>query len=250
MCIDVKNIINSSLMPRHLAIIMDGNGRWATNRFLPRKAGHLEGVKTVSKVIDDCLRCGIKYLTLFAFSSENWKRPITEVSILIEIFINVLKSETNKMIEHDICFHVIGDLAPLNKTLTNLIIDAENKTINNNKLHLTLAINYGGRWDILQAVKAMILDNVNIINDFNKINEKFFSKYLAMSWAPDPDLIIRTGGEQRISNFLIWNFAYTELYFVDKFWPEFNSNDLELAFNWYSKRKRRFGGIDDNTNNK
>ncbi|AWD32428.1 Isoprenyl transferase [Candidatus Kinetoplastibacterium sorsogonicusi] len=247
---DIKKnkIFPDKSIPKHLAIIMDGNGRWALKKSLSRHSGHLEGVHTVHKIIKDCLHYKVKYLTLFAFSSENWRRPIEEITNLITIFINVLKAEMDRITDSGICFNVIGNLSVLDINLRKLILEATNKTLNNKKLYLTLAINYGGRWDILQAIKSMLSNNKDIHKNMDIIDEKFFSNYLSMSWAPDPDLIIRTGGEQRISNFLIWNLAYTEIYFTNKFWPEFNSIDLELALNWYSTRERRFGGLNVNKN--
>ncbi len=228
-------------VPRHLAIIMDGNGRWATQRFLPRTAGHVRGVQTVRRVVEVCGRRGVRYLTLFAFSSENWRRPQEEVSLLMRLFVQTLEKEVDKLNAQGVCLHVVGDLTAFEPRLQELIRAAEARTAANDALHLTICANYGGRWDILQATRRMLQARPELANDPQAINETALAPYLSMAYAPEPDLFIRTGGEQRISNFLIWQLAYTELYFTDRYWPDFNARDIDAAFEWYRTRERRFG---------
>lgn len=228
-------------VPRHLAIIMDGNGRWATQRFLPRTAGHVRGVQTVRRVVEVCGRRGVRYLTLFAFSSENWRRPQEEVSLLMRLFVQTLEKEVDKLNAQGVCLHVVGDLTAFEPRLQELIRAAEASTAANDALHLTICANYGGRWDILQATRRMLQARPELANDPQAINETALAPYLSMAYAPEPDLFIRTGGEQRISNFLIWQLAYTELYFTDRYWPDFNARDIDAAFEWYRTRERRFG---------
>lgn len=228
-------------VPGHIAIIMDGNGRWATKRKLPRTAGHVRGVMAVRKIVEHCANSGVKYLTLFAFSSENWRRPMEEVSLLMKLFIRTLEREVNHLNKNGIRLRIVGDLSHFEPKLQQLIRQAEDKTRDNNFMVLTIAANYGGRWDILQAFKRLVAENPEAAQDPDNINEPLFAKYLAMSWAPEPDLFIRTGGESRISNFMIWQLAYTELYFTDTYWPDFNNKELDRAFEWYRGRERRFG---------
>lgn len=228
-------------VPRHLAIIMDGNGRWATQRFLPRTAGHVRGVQTVRRVVEVCGRRGVRYLTLFAFSSENWRRPQEEVSLLMRLFVQTLEKEVDKLNAQGVCLHVVGDLTAFEPRLQELIRAAEARTAANDALHLTICANYGGRWDILQATRRMLQARPELANDPQAINETALAPYLSMAYAPEPDLFIRTGGEQRISNFLIWQLAYTELYFSDDYWPDFGAKELDAAFAWYRTRERRFG---------
>ncbi|AFZ82737.1 polyprenyl diphosphate synthase [Candidatus Kinetoplastidibacterium crithidiae] len=233
--------------PKHLAIIMDGNGRWASSRFLPRSSGHVKGIKSAISIINKSMQLGTKYLTLFAFSSENWNRPPEEVSNLISLFAKTLENKVDRLIAEGICFNVIGDTTAFNYDLQELINYAVRKTSGNKRFYLTVAANYGGHWDILQAIKLMIFDKDNSLFQRNNHNLYIndFSRYLSMSWAPNPDLLIRTGGEKRISNFLIWQLAYTELYFTDIYWPDFTPLDLERAFEWYKTRERRFGKINN-----
>jgi len=230
-----------SEVPQHVAIIMDGNGRWASKRFLPRTAGHARGVQSVRTTVETCGKMGVRYLTLFAFSSENWRRPADEVSLLMRLFVQALEREVSRLLEQGVRLRVVGDLSPFEPKLQELIIQAQDKTAHNDQLHLTIAANYGGRWDILQAMKKMMLVHPEYGSDPSRIDESALSENLSMSWAPEPDLFIRTGGEQRISNFLIWQLAYTELFFTDCFWPDFNSDELKSAFDWYRHRERRFG---------
>lgn len=228
-------------IPRHLAIIMDGNGRWATQRFLPRTAGHARGVQTVRRVVELCGRRGVKYLTLFAFSSENWRRPQEEVSLLMRLFVQTLEKEVGKLGEQGVRLRVVGDIAAFEPRLQELIRVAEARTAQNDALHLTIAANYGGRWDILQATRRMLANHPELLADPGAIEESALTPYLSMAYAPEPDLFIRTGGEQRISNFLVWQLAYTELYFTDRYWPDFSARDIDDAFEWYRTRERRFG---------
>ncbi len=228
-------------LPRHIAIIMDGNGRWATKRFLPRTAGHAKGVQAVRRVVEYCGSKGIDYLTLFAFSSENWRRPKEEVTLLMKLFVQALEKEVSRLNSNQVRLRVVGDLSPFEPYLQKLIRDAEATTSANTGLTLTIAANYGGRWDILQAMRAMTQDEPDLAGDPSAISEEKLSKYLCMNWAPEPDLFIRTGGESRISNFLVWQLAYTELYFTDCYWPDFGSKDMDRALEWYRGRERRFG---------
>ncbi|MDM9557497.1 MULTISPECIES: polyprenyl diphosphate synthase [Bordetella] len=228
-------------IPEHVAIIMDGNGRWATQRHLPRTAGHAKGVQAVRRVVEACGRRGVRYLTLFAFSSENWRRPAEEVSLLMRLFVQALEREVDKLNEQGVRLHVVGDMSRFEPRLQTLIAEAQARTAQNDRLHLSVAANYGGRWDILQATRAMLAQNPGLARDPQRIDEQHLAAHLSMAWAPEPDLFIRTGGEQRISNFLIWQLAYTELYFTDQYWPDFGAAELDAAFEWYRNRERRFG---------
>ena len=228
-------------VPGHLAIVMDGNGRWATRRMLPRTAGHLRGVQAVRRIVEACGDLGVRYLTLFAFSSENWRRPQDEVSMLMRLFVKTLQKEVTQLKKKGVRLHVVGDLAAFNPELRDLIASAQEQTRENDTLHLTIAANYGGRWDILQAAQKTLAAHPELADHPEKLDENLFSPHLAMAYAPEPDLFIRTGGERRISNFLIWQMAYTELYFTDVYWPDFGRPQLEEAFEWYRGRERRFG---------
>ncbi len=236
-----RDIPVTSDTPRHVAIIMDGNGRWASKRLLPRTAGHAKGVQAVRRAVETCGRLGVDYLTLFAFSSENWRRPADEVSLLMRLFVQALEREVTKLQEQGVRLRVIGDLSAFEPRLQDLIFQAQASTAQNDKLNLTVAANYGGRWDILQATRNMLAGNPGLAQDLAAIDEEMLASHLAMAWAPEPDLFIRTGGEQRISNFLVWQLAYTELYFTDCYWPDFGEAELKAAFEWYRKRERRFG---------
>lgn len=226
-------------IPRHVAIIMDGNGRWASNRMMPRVAGHSEGLNAVRKIVQECRRIGVEYLTVFAFSSENWRRPPEEVGFLMKLFLKSLKGEVSRLVENDICLRLIGDLSRFDHAIQEMIEFSEAKTANCKALTFTIAANYGGRWDILQAMQRCVAANPNLKPE--DISEELLQPYLSMAYAPEPDLFIRTGGEQRVSNFLLWQLAYTELYFTDVLWPEFDEAQLHKAFDWYSQRERRFG---------
>ena len=225
-------------VPRHIAIIMDGNGRWAKKRFLPRVAGHQRGVETVREMVKACRELGVEYLTLFAFSSENWRRPADEVSFLMQLFLKMLEREVEKLHENNIRLKIIGDRSHFDDKLNQRIVEAEQLTTNNTSLTLTIAANYGGRWDIMQAVQAMLRVCPELTVGFS---EAELEPYLSMHYAPEPDLFIRTGGEQRISNFLLWQLAYTELYFTDTLWPTFDREALQAAIRSYQTRERRFG---------
>ncbi len=236
-------------VPRHVAIIMDGNGRWATNRFMPRVAGHKRGVESVRETVKACGELGIEYLTLFAFSSENWRRPKDEVSVLMQLFLRALEGEVAKLHDNNIRFKVIGDLAAFDGRIREKISAAESLTAANTELTLTIAANYGGRWDILQAFnKARLADDIarmslsgGQIDAASVIDENDIARHLSMAYAPEPDLFIRTGGEERISNFLLWQLAYTEFYFTPELWPDFGRNSLLKAVESYARRERRFG---------
>ncbi|MBR7780360.1 di-trans,poly-cis-decaprenylcistransferase [Undibacterium sp. BYS50W] len=232
-------------MPRHIAIIMDGNGRWATKRFLPRFAGHAKGVKTVNKVVEACVNRGIEFLTLFAFSSENWRRPQEEVSLLMQLFRKVLVGEIRKMGENNIRLKVIGDLSRFDKDLQDLVRLAESETAANTGLTLTICANYGGRWDIANACNQLIADGVKA----GDVTEELLSSKLAMAYAPEPDMLIRTGGESRVSNFLLWQLAYSEFYFTETFWPDFGADALDEAIASFHKRERRFGKTSEQVQN-
>ncbi|HEU0203952.1 MAG TPA: polyprenyl diphosphate synthase [Burkholderiaceae bacterium] len=229
---------SSAQLPRHVAIIMDGNGRWATRRHLPRVAGHSRGVDTVRSTIEACGRRGIEYLTLFAFSSENWQRPRDEVSTLMRLFVSALQKEVAKLIENGVRLRVVGRIDDFDAELRQLIAQAEANTAHNHRLHLTICASYGGRWDIVNAMQRLCADRSGQVG---AVTEDDLRPYLALSFAPDPDLLIRTGGEQRISNFLLWQAAYSELYFCDTLWPEFDRKAFDAALAWYASRERRFG---------
>lgn len=220
---------------------MDGNGRWASRQGLPRVAGHRKGVQSVRDTISACADHGVRYLTLFAFSSENWHRPQREVSLLMDIFLTALEKEVGRLHESNVQFRVIGDIEPFGKKLVTRIREAEELTRNNDKLTVIVAANYGGRWDIARACKriAQQVKDGNI--DPDSITVDTLEPYLSLYGVPEPDLFIRTSGEQRISNFLLWQLAYTELYFTDCYWPEFNHDEFENALNVYASRQRRFG---------
>lgn len=208
---------------------------------MPRTAGHVRGVQAVRRAVEACGRRGVEYLTLFAFSSENWRRPQEEVSLLMRLFIQTLEKEVSKLNDQGVRLRIVGDLSPFEPRLQELIQAAEQRTAHNTTLNLTIAANYGGRWDILQAFRRLLQARPDLANDPQAVDESLLTQYLSMSYAPEPDLFIRTGGEQRISNFLVWQLAYTELYFSDDFWPDFGPKEIDAAFDWYRTRERRFG---------
>ena len=222
-------------VPRHVAIIMDGNGRWAKRQHLPRIAGHRRGVEAVRATVRACAERGIGFLTLFAFSSENWRRPAEEVALLMQLFQMALTNEVEKLHRNHVRLKVVGDTQRFDAGIRRAIEQGERLTAGNKGLTLTIAANYGGRWDLLQAINRAIQHKVD------RIEEKDLGPHLAMSYAPEPDLFIRTGGEQRISNFLLWQLAYTELYFTETLWPDFDDAALDLAIASYRARERRFG---------
>ena len=228
-------------MPRHVAIVMDGNGRWAKARLLPRLFGHRKGVEAVRKVIRTCSDSGIQCLTLFAFSSENWKRPEEEVSGLMSLFMTALERETEGLVRHQVRMEFIGDRAAFSVALQDKIRAVEALTQDCTGMRLLIAANYGGRWDIMQAMRRVARDIQQGKLSADEVNEQHLERYLSTAGLPEPDLFIRTGGEQRISNFLLWQMAYTELYFTDCLWPEFGEAGLQEAFAIFARRQRRFG---------
>jgi undecaprenyl diphosphate synthase len=224
---------------------MDGNGRWASRRAMPRHVGHRAGVKAVRAVVEGCARRGVEALTLFAFSSENWGRPAEEVSRLMELFVEAMDREVEALHRNGIRVRFIGDLATLSTDLRELIARAEGLTAANPNLTLYIALSYGGRWDIAQAARRLAGRVQAGEIDLAAIDEQALGRELALADAPEPDLFIRTGGEQRLSNFLLWNLAYTELYFCGTLWPDFDDEELERAFRYFASRQRRFGLTDD-----
>lgn len=240
--VESKQIIN---LPNHVAIIMDGNGRWAKKRFLPRIAGHKKAIASVRFAIEFCIENNISYLTLFAFSTENWQRPKLEVNALMDLFLVNLKKEFSTLENNNVRLNIIGDKSKLSFKLQQEISNVETKTKNNNKLILNLAINYGGKDDIVNACKQIAIKVNNNELDINELDSEKFREYLYLHDQPDPDLLIRTSGESRISNFLLWNLAYSELYFTDVLWPDFTKQHFNEVLNFYCSRKRRFGLTDE-----
>ncbi|MGR8934196.1 MAG: isoprenyl transferase [Gammaproteobacteria bacterium] len=234
-----------SSLPRHIAIIMDGNGRWAQQRRLPRVMGHQEGVKAVRKTVDFCLKNNIEVLTLFAFSSENWRRPADEVTVLMELFVATLQRETDKLCENGVRLRFIGDRTAFSQKLQDKIAEAENKTVSNTAMILIIAANYGGKWDITQATRQIAAKIAAGEMQVADINESTMQQSLSTAGLPEPDLFIRSGGETRISNFLLWQLAYTELYFTPVLWPDFDEQALAEALLDFRRRQRRFGHISE-----
>ncbi len=222
---------------------MDGNGRWASERGLPRHAGHRAGVQSVRSTVERCVQLGIPYLTLFAFSSENWKRPRQEVSFLMELFITALRQEVKRLLKNGVRLRVIGDLSAFPIKLREHIREAEYLTQENSRLQLLVAANYGGRWDLTQAVRRLSAEVVGGRLTLEQIDENTLSMFLAFEGIPDPDLYIRTGGEQRLSNFLLWQAAYAELYFTKVLWPDFNTSAFDQSLMEFARRERRFGQV-------
>ncbi len=227
--------------PRHIAIIMDGNGRWARKRFLPRVAGHRAGVDALHKVVKQAVQRGVEVLTLFAFSSENWRRPSYEVTYLLDLFLNMLENEIQKLHEQEIQLRIIGDRSQFNEKLQAQIVKAQNHTAQNKGLKLVIAANYGGQWDLTQAMKKIAQEVEAGSLSSTSITPELISTRLSLGDLPPPDLFIRTSGEQRISNFLLWQLVYTELYFTGVLWPDFNEVELDRALDFYAGRERRFG---------
>jgi undecaprenyl diphosphate synthase len=243
----MANIINSlvpSLLPKHIVIVMDGNGRWAQHRMLPRVAGHHRGVEAVRKVVRFCSENSIEILTLFAFSSENWRRPAYEIKTLMSLLNKVLVNEVKEIHSNNICLHVVGNTKELALPLQQAINKAQELTKNNTGLHLNIAINYSGKWDLTQAMQNIAIDLNQSNITAQQIDENLIARYLSLADFPEPDLFIRTSGEQRISNFLLWQLAYTELYFTPTLWPDFDEKSMREALLWYSSRQRRFGTIE------
>ncbi|MEE8119872.1 MAG: polyprenyl diphosphate synthase [Gammaproteobacteria bacterium] len=231
--------------PKHVAIIMDGNGRWAKRRMLPRHAGHKAGLTAAKKIIEESGKAGIRYLTLFAFSSENWHRPQGEVSKLMELFLEALQNEIDELHERGVQLRFIGNVTPFGAEIQQRVERAEAQTRNNSGMTLIVAVGYGGQWDITQAARQVATKARNGQLEPEALTVEEFARYLTTGDLPAPDLFIRTGGEVRISNFLLWDLAYTELYFSDVLWPDFDSGALRLAIDWYRQRQRRFGSIDN-----
>ena len=232
---------NADRIPRHIAIIMDGNGRWARSRMLPRYVGHREGVKTVRRVVEACIERNIAVLTLFAFSSENWRRPSDEVSLILNLFVTTLKKEVAVLHSNGVRLRFIGDRAAFSGKLRELIDESEAITRDNTRMELVIAANYGGQWDITEASRAIARRVAAGELQPDDITPQVMAEEISLADLPPPDLFIRTGGEQRISNFLLWQLAYTELYFTDVLWPAFGVADLDEAMLWYANRQRRFG---------
>lgn len=227
--------------PRHIAIIMDGNGRWAEKRLMPRILGHRAGVKTVRKVVEFCVQEKIEVLSLFAFSSENWRRPKKEVNMLMELFMGTLQSQVDKLDKNNIKLHIVGDKSAFSEKLQSKIASAELQTKNNTGLNLVIAANYGGRWDITQAFQKITEKIAKGELQAEDISEAVINEHLVTANLPEPDLFIRSGGEERISNFLLWQLAYTEFYFTRTLWPDFDQLILTEAINSFKNRQRRFG---------
>ncbi len=228
-------------VPRHVAVIMDGNGRWAKSRALPRHIGHRAGVKSVRTIVEGCANRGVEVLTLFAFSSENWKRPQEEVGLLMNLFLEALDREIADLHSNGIRVRFIGDQDSLAPSLRDRMRAAEARTVTNARLTLIIAVAYGGQWDLTQATRSLAAECAAGALTAAQIDEAKIASRLALAGLPDPDLFIRTGGEQRVSNFLLWNLAYTELYFCDVLWPDFDDKQLLAAFEFFSRRERRFG---------
>jgi undecaprenyl diphosphate synthase len=236
---------NESAIPRHIAIIMDGNGRWARQRHMPRTYGHKKGVDATRRSISFFARAGVKHLTLFAFSSENWNRPQEEVSTLMGLFVTSLQKNTRELNSNGIRIRFIGDRSAFSDKLVAQIEESESITANNTQMILNVAANYGGQWDILQAVQTLAQQVENQQLSANQINSEMLASHLSLADSPDPDLFIRTGGETRISNFLLWQLAYSELFFSDVLWPDFSEQEMQQALDNYAGRQRRFGKTGD-----
>ena len=236
--------VNKKPPLEHLAIIMDGNGRWAKQRALPRIAGHKRGVETVTQIVDECVRHGIRFLSLFAFSSENWGRPRPEIDALMGLLLQFLASQRQKMLGEGVRLKVIGDSSRLSQSIQDALAEAEKETAAGETLTLVLALSYGGRDEIMRAAKQIAQEAVAGSLDIDQLDNRSFSKFLDTGDIPEPDLLIRTSGEVRISNFLLWQAAYAELYFTDVLWPDFDAEELQKALDAYLCRKRRFGLVD------
>ncbi len=228
-------------VPRHVAIIMDGNHRWAKQRRLPGAAGHRAGARNVRPIAEACADLGVTCLTLFAFSTENWQRPKREVRLLMDLMRSVLENDLDELCEREVRLRIIGDRSKFASDLQMQMNRAEAMTRDNSRMSLNIAANYGGRWDITEAARGLARAVADGDMDPEQIDESVFAEYLSLGALPPPDICIRTGGDYRISNFLLWDFAYTELYFTDDFWPDFDQQNLRAAFEWFDERQRRFG---------
>lgn len=234
---------NELNIPEHVAIILDGNGRWAKKRKMPRNYGHTQGSKVVEKICEDAYKLGIKYLTVYAFSTENWKRPKEEVDALMKLLRNYLSSSIKTSAKNNMRVRIIGDISGLSEEIKESIRELEKASEHNTGLNFQVAINYGSRDEIIRAIKALSMDVKDNRVALEDINENIFEQYLDTRGIPEPDLLIRTSGEQRLSNFLLWQLAYTEFYFTDVLWPDFTKEELQKAVEYYSSRNRKFGGI-------
>jgi undecaprenyl diphosphate synthase len=241
---NIADVVSNNL-PRHLAIIMDGNGRWAKNRNLPRIAGHKAGVDSLHAIVKACVAKKIQALTVYAFSSENWKRPGSEVSLLMDLFVTSLQKDVNELSSNNVRLRFIGDLFVFSEKLQNLIVKAERLTSKNTGLQFVVAINYGGRWDITNTFRTIAQKIKDGKINPEDIDEDMIQASISLADLPEPDLFIRTGGEMRISNYLLWQLAYTELYFTECLWPDFSPEELDKALIWYGGRERRFGCISE-----
>ena len=240
----IHNEVDLSNIPNHIAIIMDGNGRWAKEQGLPRLVGHSNGVKAVKQITKACSELNVKYLTLYTFSEQNWNRPADEVSGLMKLFVRSLKTEIANLNDNNVRFTIIGDISKINNEIKNEILDSVKQTKDNTGLNLNLAFNYSGRQDIVSMVRN-IIDNYDGDLSNRGIDEKVVESYLYTSDMPNPDLLIRTGGEYRLSNFLLWQIAYSEIYFTQTYWPSFNRQELIAAIKDYQNRERRFGKVSE-----
>ena len=240
--VNKEQVLNAPL-PQHIAIILDGNGRWAKKRFLPRNVGHAQGAKAVEQICEDAWDLGIKYLTVYAFSTENWKRPEDEVAALMKLLKKYLSNCLERSSKNNMRVRVIGDIGRLSQDLQDQIIELEKKSSVNTGLNFTVALNYGGRDEMIRAMKNMYKEIEKGTCSVDDITEEKFASYLDTKGIPDPDLMIRTSGEQRISNYMLWQMAYAEFYFTDVLWPDFNKKELEKAIAYYAQRDRRYGGI-------
>ncbi len=242
--------IPEARLPKHIVVVMDGNGRWAKQRNKPRVYGHQQGVVAARNIVECCGQWGIKALTLFAFSSENWNRPKTEVSFLMQLFIKALHSESKKLHKNNVCMKVIGDVSGFEPKLQQTIRDAETLTENNTGLKLFIAANYGGRWDLVEATRNIVAEVEQKSISIDDIDESVVSRHLSLHGAPEVDLFVRTGGESRISNFLLWQIAYAELFFSGQLWPDFSAENLLEMIKEFAKRERRFGRISEQLESK
>lgn len=232
-------------VPQHIAIILDGNGRWAKSKGMPRNYGHAQGSKNVERICEEAWRMGIKYLTVYAFSTENWNRPDSEVSALMTLLRNYMKTCLKTAAKNDMKIRVIGDIQPLDDDIKNRISELESATVNNGGLNFTIALNYGSRDELIRAARKMVRDCADGKLEADDIDESVFESYLDTHGIPDPDLMIRTSGEQRLSNYLLWQLAYSEFYFTDVPWPDFTKEELVKAIEEYNHRHRRFGGVEE-----
>lgn len=238
-----NNVLEGLQIPEHIALILDGNGRWAKKRMMPRNYGHAQGSKNVEKICKAAYNMGVKYLTVYAFSTENWSRPDDEVETLMKLLNSYLKDCIKQTTKNNMRVRVIGDITRLDVTMQEKIKDLEERSKNNTGLNFQVALNYGSRDEILRAVRRLVVDYDNKALTLDEIDEKLFDNYLDTKNIPDPDLLIRTSGEQRLSNYLLWQMAYTEFYFTDVLWPDFSAKDLEDAILYYNSKERRFGGL-------